>query len=176
MKKCNFNLINEAFYRIEIRIKNTDFSYLLFPLISFALVLIFTAYISNGLNHRAGNPSHPTDYKTPPLEDLPLWFSVTPIGDEIIVTTSNGIVFKWPQQVTDLQSLKGFIEEIRKMSFNEIATASLINRSYTNHATVVISADRNLTYAHLKPIIFALAEAGISHYALETKLTEVGAL
>ncbi len=170
-----FDIINGSFRRLKLR---TDENIIFFPFlffISFQFVFILTTHIINGSNPRAGNPSNPIEYQTNSFPDVPLWFSVTPIGDEIVVTTAQRKVFKWKQANQDLEPLRTFMLDLKEMAETEIKSVSLSNRFKTEKTTALIAADRHLTYAHLKPIILVLAEIGIRNYAFETKLTHVGA-
>lgn len=176
MIKSKYYTINLAFTRSAERLNDLLIYFpfaLLFPL---GIGLLLTAHIMSGVNYRAGNPSNPIDYHTPPISGVPLWLSVTPINDDIVVTTSQGEIFMWPQELHDLSKLQPLTAYLRQKSKLEIQSAALLNRREQNRHLVVISADRQVTFAHLKPIIFAMADAGISNYALETKLTEVGEL
>jgi hypothetical protein len=174
LKISKYQNVNILFDRISGRIQSSVIFFLFLLLFPLGLNLILTAHILNAVNYRAGNPSNPIEYQTPKIGDSPLWFSITPVNNEIIVTSTDGKIFRWPQQVTDIKKLEKFMSYLREKMASEIKSAALINHAHQNKYTVVISADRHITYAHLRPLIFALAEVGISNYALETKLTEVG--
>lgn len=170
-----FEIINATFGRLKLR---TDENIVFFPFlffISFQFVFILTTHIINGSNPRAGNPSNPIEFETSSFPDVPLWFSVTPIGDEIVVTTAQRKVFRWKQTTQDIEPLRAFLRDLKEMAETEIKSVSLSNTFKSEKTTALIAADRHLTYAHLKPIILVLAEIGIRNYALETKLTHVGA-
>lgn len=167
--------VNQTFDRLSIRLRENPLFFPFLYFISFQLVLILTAYILSGSNPRAGNPSNPIEFQTEPFPDVPLWFSVTPIGDEIVVTTSDRKIFKWKQSNQDIGPLKGFMEEMKRTIETEVRSVSLSGILRPEKSTAVIAVDRHLTYAHIIPIIVALSEVGIRNYALETKLTHVGA-
>jgi hypothetical protein len=169
-----FNLVNGSFERLDERLAKNVAIFPFIGFIAFQMVLLLTAYILNGSNHRAGNPSNPIDYQAEPFPDVPLWFSVTPVGHDIVVTTPQRRVYRWPQSTNTLKPLKEFVEDLRSMVEIEVRSIALKNDASLARPTAVISADQHLTYAHLKPIVLALAEVGIRDYALETRLTHVG--
>jgi hypothetical protein len=138
-------------------------------LLAFGLVLLLTGHILFGTNPRAGNPANIISFPSEPRPDAAIWMSVTPIGDEIVVTTGDRQVFKWRQQVRNAQELGFFVKYLKERVANEIEAAALAKRALKSQTTAVIAADQRLKYLHIRPIIYALAEAGISQYAFETQ-------
>ena len=49
-------------------------------------------------------------------------------------------------------------------------SAGLLNEAISNQLIVVLAIDQKLKYSHIRPILYALAEAGINQYAFETSL------
>lgn len=147
-----------------------------FPLIvSFALVLLLTGHILFGPNPRAGNPADIITFPAQPIKDSAIWMSVTPIGDDIVVTTGRRKVFRWKQAVRNLTDLKPFIHHLKELAQGEIESAALAKRAQPTQMLAVIAADQRLRYLHIRPIIYALAEAGIAQYAFETQNPVVAA-
>jgi hypothetical protein len=141
-----------------------------FPLvISFALVMILTAHVMFGTNPRAGNPANIIAFPSDTQKDSALWLSVTPVGKEIVVTTSDRRVFRWPQDVRGMQPLAPLVAYLKERAQEEIRSAVIAGRVLKTQTQAVIAADQRLKYLHIRPIIHALAAAGISQYAFETQ-------
>ncbi len=138
-------------------------------LISFALVLIFTGHVLFGTNPRAGNPANIISFPSETRKDSAIWLSVTPIGDEIVVTTADRKVFRWRREVRSLSELKSFSAYLKGRVADEVQGAAMAKHALASQVSAVIAADQRLKYLHVRPIIYALAEAGISQYAFETQ-------
>ncbi len=143
--------------------------------IAFGLVLILTGHILFGTNPRAGNPANIISFPSEPRKDSAIWISVTPIDDQIVVTTNDRKVFKWRQQVRTVEELGPFVGYLKARVASEIQAAALAKQGLRKQVTTVIAADQRLKYLHVRPIIYALAEAGISQYAFETQNPVVAA-
>ena len=134
-------------------------------------VLVFVKSMI-GVNHRYGNPADILSFDAQPAADGSIWISVTPIGREIVVTTADRQVFRWPQQLKGDQDLAPFVEYLKAKVSNEAESSALSKTASKYQTTAIIAADQRLKYLHLKPIIYALADARIRSYAFETKSTE----
>jgi biopolymer transport protein ExbD len=143
--------------------------------IAFGLVIVLTGHILFGTNPRAGNPANIISFPSEPRADAAIWLSVTPIDDQIVVTTSDRKVFKWRQQVRTPVELSAFTNYLKRRVADEVEAAAMAKRALKKQATAVIAADQRLKYLHIRPIIYALAEAGISQYAFETQNPVVAA-
>lgn len=143
--------------------------------IAFGLVLVLTGHILFGTNPRAGNPANIISFPSEPRKDSAIWLSVTPIDDQIVVTTSDRKVFKWKQQVRTSAELQPFVQYLKQRVAGEIEAAALAKQGLRKQVTTVIAADQRLKYLHVRPIVYALAEAGISLYAFETQNPVVAA-
>jgi hypothetical protein len=141
-----------------------------FPLfIGIGLALLLTAHVLFGSSPRIG---HPADIITFPSETKPdgaIWLSMTPIGDEIVVTTGDRKVFRWPQSARTLDELKGLRAYLKSVVAREIEAAALVGKAYEHQTRAVIAADQRLKFFHVRPLLYAFAEAGITHYAFETQ-------
>lgn len=141
-----------------------------FPLlISFSLVLLLTAHVLFGTNPRAGNPADIIAFPATAQKDSSLWLSVTPIDKDIVVTTGDRKVFRWRQDVRGMKELQPLIVYLKARAASEIESAVLKGEASVAQTQAVIAADQRLKYLHVRPIIYALAAAGISQYAFETQ-------
>jgi hypothetical protein len=141
-----------------------------FPIfLSFALVLLLTAHVLFGTSPRMGHPANIITFPSESRRDSAIWLSVTPIGKEVVVTTGDRRVFRWPLEVHSLEELKPFRAYLKEEVARELAATALTNTAFEHQTTVVIAADQRLKYLHVRPLLHAFAEAGISHYAFETQ-------
>lgn len=137
-------------------------------LLTFGLQLILTAHILFSTNPRIGQPAEVISYPSTPAKDSAIWLSITVQDKFTIVTTNDRKIFRWPATLRSTAELKDLTFYLRRRMVEEIQTASLVQRAMRSQTTVVIAADQSLKYNHIKPIIHALAQAGISNYAFET--------
>jgi hypothetical protein len=126
-------------------------------------------------NPRMGHPANILAFPAPSQPDSSIWMSVTPVGDDIVVTTSDRQVFRWAQDVRSVSDIKPFVDHLKAMVRIEIEGAVLLNSLTIAKTRAVIAADQQLKYLHIRPIIYALAEAGIARYGFETLSPRVAA-
>jgi len=137
-------------------------------LITSGLTLFLTAHILSGANPRVGHPANVMTYPAPSGRDSAIWLSVAPMGREIIVTTSDRQIFRWDQNGSIMTNIDPLVRHIRQIIANEIESAALAKRALKSQSTAIIAADQNLAFYHIRPLISALSQAGISRYAFET--------
>ena len=140
-----------------------------FPLLlSFGLILLLTAHVMTGSSLRAGNPAEIIAFPGETQKDGALWLSVTPIGEDIVVTTGDRKVFRWRQDIRDLTPLAPLIKYLKEQAAKSIATAVLSGEAHIEQVRIVVAADQRLKFLHVRPLLYGFAEAGISQYAFET--------
>lgn len=162
------NLWAVYYNQAKDRLKVPIIWYPYLAIIPFFLVTLLNGYTLLTASVRMGHPSTLPPFPAESQKNGAIWFSVTPIGKEIVVATASREVFKWNQNSRGIQDSRKFINWLKKRVEQEIESASLLNQVNSTRASVVISADQTLTFAHLRPIIYGLAEAGVSRYAFET--------
>jgi len=138
-------------------------------LIPVALAVIVLAKAMVGTNPRHGNPADLLKFDAQPATDASIWFSVTPIGRDIVVTTAERQVFRWPQQLKSDADLEPFTNFLKEKATQEAETTALTKKATNYQAVAVIAADQRLKYLHMKPILYALASARIRSYAFESR-------
>ncbi len=147
-----------------------------FPaLISFFLVLLLTAHVIFGTSARLGTPADVITFPSETEKDAAIWLSVTPIGNEVVVTTADRKVFRWPLEIHDLTPLSPFVAYLKASVRKEIEATTLAKAASKHQAMAVIAADQRLKYLHVRPILYAFAAAGIANYAFETQNPILGA-
>jgi hypothetical protein len=161
--------------RIEAMIERLREPLLWFPLpimITSGLCIYLTAHILSGTNPRAGHPANVMTFPAKSGRDSAIWISVAPIGDDIVVTTADRKLFKWPQSIANMPDIDPLVRHLRGIIANELEAAALAKRALKSQSTALIAADQNLAFHHMRPIISALSQAGISRYAFETLTPE----
>ena len=145
-------------------------------LISFFLVILLTAHVIFGTSAHLGTPADVITFPSETRKDSAIWLAVTPIGKDVVVTTSDRKIFKWPLETENLKGLAPLVAYLKDASAKEIEAAAIAKTAYAHQTTAVISADQRLKYMHVRPILYALAAAGISNYAFETQNPLLGAV
>ena len=158
-----------SFQALKTRLREPLSWYPLPLFVSFALVLILTAHVLGGTNLRLGNPADVITFPSELRPDSAIWMSVSLKGEDVYVTTGDRKVFHWPRNVESMEPLDEFVHYLKERVKGEVASAALQKRAYTTQSSAVIAADQRLTYAHVRPLLHAFAEAGISQYAFETQ-------
>jgi hypothetical protein len=138
-------------------------------LLSFVLVILFTSHAVFGTAPRLGNPANLLTFQGEPFKMGTIWFSVTPIDDEIVVTTEDRKVFRWSQHVRKLDEIKPFTDYLVAKSREAVLSSTLAKDGLKRSTKAVIAADQRLKYLHFRPILYALAAAKITKYGFETR-------
>jgi biopolymer transport protein ExbD len=140
-----------------------------FPcLISFFLVLLLTAHVVLNTNPRAGHAAAVLPLAAEETEDSVIWLSLTSEDGKIIVADNYRRVFSWSEEVQTIESLEAFVTHLKTRVNDEKKAAALSKRIYQSQSRVILAVDQKLKYRHFRPILYALAEAGISNYGFET--------
>ena len=141
-----------------------------FPfIISFGLALIVTGHVIFSSNPRLGHPAHLITFAAEPQIDDGIWLSLSPLDQDLVVTTADRQVFRWPLNShggDDLQRLEHYLHT---QVVRELESVALLNMAYRDQASVVLAIDQTLTFAHVRPVIHAIGRAGISRYSFETR-------
>lgn len=147
----------------------------LFPypaLISFALVLWLTGFILPKINPRTGQIASSVQLNASEQTEGMIWFAVKIIDNETVVQTHDNRIFRWSRTSLTREDLKPFRQYLKEQVRKRIFLSALAKNARLAEITAVISADQNLRYIHLKPIINALAEAKITRYGFETRIAK----
>ncbi len=142
-----------------------------FPaLIAFGLVFILAGHLLTDLNPRLGSVTDPIQLNTKPFPDGAIWMAINVNADHITVTTADRKKFSWPALHTTMRDLEPFTSYLKKKKQEEIYKSVRLLENSAVRSRVVIAVDQNAKYIHIRPVIYALAEAGISKYGFETRI------
>jgi len=140
-------------------------------LVSGIASIVLLAFVMRGVDSRAGNPAVPLVFPAPLQEDTAIWISVTPIGEEVVITTNDRQVFRVPQQPTDDKAYQEFNAWLRGRTRSEALSAGIAGNYRLKQTKVIIRADQHLKYLHVRPLLYSLAAAGVTRYGFETDLS-----
>lgn len=136
--------------------------------ISVGFLLIFSNHILLGLNARLGSPASVPMLDAPQSHQGSIWMAVSKSGDDIVITTSDRFVFKITDE--DHEQESSALLTYLKEKILEISISTALEKSAQIWQTqVILAVDKHLEFRHIRPILYELAKAGISHYAFEVK-------
>jgi hypothetical protein len=143
-------------------------------LISFGLVAILTGQLLPGLNPRLGSPAQLLPFQAQAEKDGSIWMSISIDSNrnELVVTTANRKVLRFRSNVTSMEDFAPLINHLKEQVQNRIKTAALSRALTTTEITAVLAVDETVKFALVRPIINAIASAGITDYAFETIVTK----
>ncbi len=138
--------------------------------ISFVFTLVIAQYLCLNINNRVGSRADIIAFPSEIESEGSVWLSITHENQNIFVSTDDKKVFQWSIQTDSLVELQEFVAYLKKRRQERIYSAGLLNEAISNQLIVVLAIDQKLKYSHIRPILYALAEAGINQYAFETSL------
>jgi len=142
-----------------------------FPaMIGFALVLILGGHLLTDLNPRLGARVDVIPFEATRHEDGGIWLGIYQKNQRIHVVTADRRKFSWPIEANVAQDIEPLITYLKKRVQKEVYGTALKMEPNLTKTTAVIAVDQHLRYGHLRPIIYALAEARISRYGFETRI------
>lgn len=162
--------VYHAMMNAKERLRHSSSWFPIPALLPFFLVLLLTAHVSMSTNPRTGHPAAVLPLVAEETEDSAIWFSmiIDSKTDEVVVADNYRQVFRWPQTVTSVESLKPFIDHLKNRAATEVKAAALSKKVASSQIRTIIAVDQTINYGHFRPILYALAEAGISNYGFET--------
>jgi hypothetical protein len=140
--------------------------------IPFFSVTLLTFFVGFESSVRPKSRIEPFVHESAPAADHALWLSIGVSENTIIVNTASGETFRWPVEgpsQRDYEVFETYMTTWAKHHLQNVVRSGQIT-SDTNLAAIAI--DQKLTYHHVRPVIYALAAAGISKYGFETRLPQ----
>jgi hypothetical protein len=142
-----------------------------FPaLIAFGLVIILRGHLLTGLNPRLGARVDVIQYDAKNLPDGGIWLGVFQDGKQVLVVTSDRRRFSWPIDSKDMKDTQPLVQYLQGRVRKEAYSTAIKLESNLTRTTAVLAVDQKLKYIHLRPVIYALAEARIAKYGFETRV------
>lgn len=181
--KKRVRLYQEAFARSKARLEdglNEEVGAALIPALLAAMVVLVVGLACGVKSFEAANPRLAYPAQLLVLDgdseesNRSIWFSLSAPDQTIIVTTDDQKIFEWPlDPIKTLQS-KGYLDfkeflKVRRKLVIENLVLSMDREGIETKSGAVVAVDERLTYAHFKPVMLALAAAGIRSYGFETR-------
>ncbi|HYX38284.1 MAG TPA: hypothetical protein VE954_34715 [Oligoflexus sp.] len=142
-----------------------------FPaLIAFGLVIILRGHLLTGLNPRLGARVDVIQYDAKNLPDGGIWLGVFQDGKQVLVVTSDRRRFTWPIDSQNMKDVEPLVTYLKNRVKKEAYSTAIKLESNLTRTTAVLAVDQKLKYIHLRPVIYALAEARIAKYGFETRV------
>lgn len=142
-------------------------TYILIPI---GIIMILSAFVPLEVNSRLFSRARPLQLSGDEAPPTNLWFAVSPTESGISITSKDGKVFELNSAVPVDKRAEEFRSYLVERKEELIRTNVLANHIDPNTSLVVLSADERLTYFHLRPVVYALASAGITRYAFEGRI------
>ena len=166
--------VSDAKERLKDRLRTSVAIYApLTAMISATICLVLSGHLLPAVNPRLGNPAEVMELSS---DGKPgdIFLSISADGAQLVAFDSNRRNARWPIGARTLTELKPFSELLQRNVRDGLLTSSLSNRLVASQTRVILSVDQHLRYFHIKPVLYALAEARISSYTFEVKHPENG--
>ena len=135
------------------------------------LCLLFMGHLLPAINPRLGSIAEVFRLEGAHPENAgEIWLSVAPLDDNtIVVTTSDRKVFPLPSSIGSVSELKAFVRYLRSRVDAVTISVGLQEALTSVQTCAVIAADERLKYEHIRPLLYALAQARIHKYSFEVR-------
>ncbi len=166
----NSNLVLFAFEDQKARLAE-PLNWFPYPaLLAIGLATIFFGHLLFNLNPRIRSQAEVLSFDALPAKDGGIWLSLLLDGNHLVVANSTNERFTIP--ITDVSddSLDPLVKYLKDEISAIAVDVVLRNKLSPLQTTVTLAVDQRLKYMHLRPIFSALAAAGITNYAFETKM------
>lgn len=143
----------------------------LFPypaLFAFGLILILTAHLLPGLNPRLGSRIQLISFAAPRQQEGSLWLGISSENDHVTIVTPDRKKFSVELKNENRAGFDALVAYLRDYVEHQTHASSLRGEADATQAKAILAVDRSLSYAHLNPVLLALAQARITRYGFET--------
>ncbi len=159
-----------AFLRQKERLFD-DGSFKIYTLIiPFMAVTVLTIYTNLELSTRLFGVASPLEHQTDISNHSGVWLSIGTKKEQIVVRTTNGLTFSWSLSGPSQDQLRP-LRDYLTLAARDVVEKSILKGQITKNDTIVaLSVDQHLNFHHIRPVIYALAEAGFTKYGFETRI------
>jgi hypothetical protein len=139
--------------------------------IALGLISVFFGHLLFDLNPRIRIQADVISFDSDMGKDGGIWLSIYLKGENIVVETDDRQQFSIPINMSqDDKSMSALTDYLKQAAVDASVDVVLRSQIDSLQASVTIAADQHLKYIHLRPIFAAMAQAGISRYAFETRM------
>lgn len=139
-------------------------------LIAFALVTILSGHLLTYLNPRLGTSVEVIPLEAPRLILGDIWLGIKLNGDVLEIMTTDRHIFRWKNKSLERKDMSALIDYLKEKTRHQAHRAGLKMKAMESEIRAIIAIDKNVSYAHLNPVLYALAEAKISKYGFESRI------
>ncbi len=164
----------EAIYALKERVQEPILWFPFPALIAFGLIIILRGHLLTGLNPRLGARVDVLEYGAKHLQDGGIWLGVYPERDNVVVVTSDRQRFSWSLESQHMGELEPLISYLRDKVRREAYSTAIKLESNQTRTRAILAVDQKLKFLHLRPVLYALAEARIAKYGFETRMLQHG--
>ena len=158
----------KAISDLKDRLKISDEWYPIPSFISFGLIVIFISHLFPGLNPRLGSYSEVPSLQTKSYHLTGIWLGIYQKNKHIMIVSDERQVFSWPLAKTNQPNVQPLVNYLKDRLKKQLLTFGRDLAISYNDTRATLSVDKHLKYIHIRPILYALAEANISKYGFET--------
>ena len=164
--------VAEAFARTFARseVVNSASPFVAFSGVGF--VILLGLYTALSVNPRIQSIGKPVELSGPEAGDARLWIGVAARNEMVVIKGNDGRVFTWPLKGPSAQELSQFEKYLHERVHDIIVDGTLADRLEKSTIQAVISVDEKLNFHHVRPVLYALASARITHYAFEGRIVK----
>jgi hypothetical protein len=141
-----------------------------YVLIPVGMIMILSAFVPLEINPRLFSRARPLQLAGEEAPPTDLWFAVAPTESGVSVTSIDGKIFELNNSAPEGKRGEEFGNFLKQRKEELINNKILANEIDPDSTLVVLSADEQLTYFHLRPVVYALASAGFTRYAFEGRI------
>ena len=164
--------VEDSFSRLTTRL---EMGFTASPFYAFAaigFIVLLSIFTSLEINPRVQSIGKPIEFTGQESADAKLWISIAPQGEKIVLKGNDGRSFSWSLNGPSPIQRQDFEVYLRSRVHEIIQDSMLSDRMDSSTVRAVISLDEKLNFNHLRPIIYALASARITHYAFEGRIVK----
>jgi hypothetical protein len=92
------------------------------------------------------------------------------VSQDRVIVTSPSHSFSWPAANPSAESTQALRDWLKKEAQRILEHTAHSGLADPRRAEALLSVEQTMSYGQVKPVIYALAEAGISSYSFETAL------
>lgn len=163
------NHVSPMIGRIRERLQRNGNAILLLGILPFMYTVALTGKIMPAINPRLGAPAEVTELVHKGGKEGQIFISIAFDGDMLVAVDSNRRIAHWKSNSRSAEDVKTLTALLKKNIYDSVLTSSLSNKSFPFQTRVVLAIDQHLRFGHVKPILYALADAKITQYSFETK-------
>ena len=159
----------ESILILELKenLSQASLAFILLASVSFGIGIFLFAYLSADVNSRLGDTTNIYSMEADPADNSGVRFSLSWSNELLKISTSDRHIFNVDVKRIDSKATQDLVDYLKAQISRQLLSTTLSKR-FRWHPPVLLAVSEELKYIHLRPVLYALARAGISQYAFET--------